>query len=35
MKHCQIAYSVVKTIVYEGTSKKNGSYYLSLELGNM
>jgi hypothetical protein len=25
MKHCQIAYSVLKAVVYEGSEKKHGS----------
>jgi hypothetical protein len=35
MKHCQIAYSVIKTIFYEGTKKCKCTFYLTLELTNM
>lgn len=26
MKHCQIGYSILKTLVYEGTNKKHGKF---------
>lgn len=29
MKHCQIAYSVLKTLVYESSNKKHGKTHLT------
>ena len=35
MKHCQIAYSILKTVFYEANNKKKGNYLLIAELTNM
>jgi hypothetical protein len=35
MKHCQIAYSVLKALVYEGSTNKHGKDISYSELTNM
>jgi hypothetical protein len=35
MKHCQIAYSILKTVFYEANNKKKGNYRFITELTNM